>query len=407
MFFISANTYTYHMQIPANIQVLIEKYQSGTATEEELKQLNDWYHSFDDTEVEVNFETNETEELLNERIKTRLLQTIGKQRKPGVVKRSFQWKIPAVAAAVLVIATGFYFLFDSKKQFSEVAVTQTAKHSEQTEIKPGGNKAILSLANGSTIILDTASNGMLTDLGEVKIQKLQNGLLAYTIIGKQITTSHPAFYNTITTPRGGQYQVTLSDGTRVWLNAASSIRFPVVFTGGERRVEITGEAYFEVAKNKDLPFRVQAAGSEIEVLGTHFNVNAYADETSVKTTLLEGLVKVSASSSIKNSSPKFIQPGQQASVSNEGTIEVKDHADVEEAVAWKNGRFQFKSTDIRSILRQLSRWYDVDIIYKGSVSLRFTGQLSRNESVNNIFKKLELTGEVHFKTEGKTIIVSP
>jgi len=392
------------MHIPANIQLLIEKYQSGTASEEELKQLNEWYHSFDDSEVEVIVQTNDSEQQLNDRIKTRLLQTIH-QKKPAL-KRSFRRRVPAVAAAVLIIATGFYFLLNSKTPAPEVAVIKTAKPSGQTEIKPGGNKAVLTLANGSSIVLDTASNGMISDLGNVKIQKLQNGLLAYTLNGNQITENDAAFYNTITTPRGGQYQVTLTDGTKVWLNAASSIRFPLVFTGKERRVQITGEAYFEVAKNKNMPFRVHAAGSEIEVLGTHFNVNAYADETSIKTTLLEGLVKVSASSS-KNPSAKIIEPGQQATVDKEGVIDVKDHADVEEAVAWKNGRFQFRGTDIRSILRQLSRWYDVDVVYQGNVDLHFTGQLSRMEPVDTIFKKLELTGEVHFKTEGKTIIVSP
>lgn len=392
------------MQIPANIQLLIEKYQSGTATEEELKQLNEWYHSFDDSEVEVTVQINDSEQKLKDRIQTRLLQTI--HREKGVVKRPFRWRIPAVAAAVLIIIGSVYFLLSSKTNSSGATVKQTAKAVEQSLIRPGGNKAILTLADGSSIVLDTASNGMISDLGSVKIQKLQNGLLAYTINGKQITENDAAFNNTITTPRGGQYQVTLTDGTKVWLNAASSIRFPVVFAGKERIVQIAGEVYLEVAKNKNLPFRVQTAGSEIEVLGTHFNVNAYADEPSVKTTLLEGLVKVSASSS-KNESPKFIEPGQQASVNKEGMVEVKDHADVEEAVAWKNGRFQFKSTDVRSILRQLSRWYDVDVVYQGNVNLHFTGQLSRNEPVDTIFKKLELTGAIHFKTDGKTIIVSP
>ena len=392
------------MHIPANIQLLIEKYQSGTATKEELRQLNEWYHSFDDSEVEITVQTIDSEQQLNDRIQTRLLQTIHQEN--PVIKRSFRWRVPAIAAAVLLIAVSVYFLLNSKTKTPEVVAKQAAKSIKQNSIQPGGNKAILTLANGSSIVLDTASNGMLSDLGNVKIQKLQNGLLAYTIKAKQITENDAAFYNTITTPRGGKYQVTLTDGTKVWLNAASSIRFPVVFTGKERRVQITGEAYFEVAKNKHLPFRVQASGSEIEVLGTHFNVNAYADETFVKTTLLEGLVKVSASSS-KNSSPKFIQPGQQASVDKGGMIDVKDHTNVEEAVAWKNDRFEFKSTDIRSILRQLSRWYDVDVVYQGNVNLHFTGQLSRTEPVDTIFKKLELTGAVHFKTEGKTIIVSP
>lgn len=391
------------MQLPANIQLLIEKYQSGTASEEELRQLNEWYHSFDDTEVEVASENTDEEEQLNKRIKARVLQTIRQGKKIG---RRPLLQSAAVAAVLFALAAGLYFLSNSKASSHKIVAIHGEKPAEQTQIKPGGNKAILTLANGSTIVLDTASKGLLNETSGVKVQKLESGLVAYSIQGRQITENNAAFYNTITTPRGGQYQVTLSDGTRVWLNAASSIRFPIAFFGDERKVEITGEAYFEVAKNKNKPFRVLAAGSEVEVLGTHFNVNAYTDEPYVRTTLLEGLVKVSTSSS-KNQSSKFIHPGQEASVSRVGGIKVNDHADVEEAVAWKNGRFQFRSTDVRAILRQLSRWYDVDVVYKGNVNLHFTGQLSRSESVTEIFKKLQLTGEVHFKTEGKTIIVSP
>ncbi|HQW44934.1 MAG TPA: FecR domain-containing protein, partial [Chitinophagaceae bacterium] len=208
------------------------------------------------------------------------------------------------------------------------------------------------------------------------------------------------------TPRGGQYQVTLSDGTQVWLNAASSIRFPVVFTGTERKVEITGEAYFEVAKNKAMPFKVTAGSSEVEVLGTHFNINSYTDEPYIKTTLLEGSVKVTVPASAAGQSSKILQYGQQTAVNKEGKISVLNNADLEEAVAWKNGRFQFKSADLKTILRQISRWYDADVEYRGNVNIHFTGQLPRNDNVNKVFEKLALTGEVNFKVEGKKIIVT-
>jgi ferric-dicitrate binding protein FerR (iron transport regulator) len=231
--------------------------------------------------------------------------------------------------------------------------------------------------------------------------------LTYTIAGLQVTEKDAAFYNTITTPRGGQYQVTLSDGTKVWLNAASSIRFPVLFTGNERKVEITGEAYFEVAKNVSKPFKVKTISSEVEVLGTHFNVNAYDDEAVAKTTLLEGLVKVSVPQTGGKLAARFLQPGQQSGITKDGRISVLNNADTEEAVAWKNGRFQFRSADLKSILRQISRWYDVDVVYKGNVDLHFTGQLTRDDYVSKVFDKLALTGEVHFKIEGKKIIVSP
>jgi transmembrane sensor len=278
----------------------------------------------------------------------------------------------------------------------------------KNDVAPGGNKAILTLADGSSIVLDSASNGTLGQQGNIKIIKLDNGLLAYSVNGKQLTENDEAFYNTISTPRGGQYQITLADGTMVWLNAASSIRFPVLFTGTQRKVEITGEVYFEVAKNKTMPFKVKATSSEIEVLGTHFNVNAYEDEATTKTTLLEGSIKVSTASFVSNTqTTKFLQPGQQASSSNDGKINILSNADLEETMAWKNGRFQFKSTDLKSMLRQIARWYDVDVEYRGNVDLHFTGQLTRNENVSKVFEKLALTNEVHFKIEGRRIIVSP
>ena len=188
------------------------------------------------------------------------------------------------------------------------------------------------------------------------------------------------------------------------MNAASSIRFPVVFGGAERTVTITGEAYFEVTKNAAMPFKVKTNTSEVEVLGTHFNVNAYDDETAVKTTLLEGAVKIAATG---NATVKYLQPGQQSVINKEGRINIVDHADTEEAMAWLNGHFQFKSSDLRSILRQISRWYDVDIVYSGNVNLHFTGQLTRNENASKVFEALALTNEVHFKIDGKKIIVSP
>lgn len=389
-------------QIPSDIQSLIDKYLAGTATPEELRQLNEWYHSFDDATVTVTAGS-ATEEQVEERLKGRLLHTIGGAR-PAVLRKHYLWRLSAAAAAILMLVGSYYFLARPNKQVAGTTLPRSVDKEAPGNILPGGNKAVLTLADGSHIVLDTAADGTLRALAGVNIQKQEDGLLVYMVNGKRVTEKDQAFFNTITTPRGGQYQVTLSDGTKVWLNAASSIRFPVVFTGTERRIVITGEAYLEVAKNKAMPFRVDAAGTEVEVLGTHFNVNAYADEPSVETSLLEGRVRVSVPSS---QSSTVIQPGERASVSKTGAIDVATPADVQEAVAWKNGRFQFKSTDLHSLLRQVARWYDVDVIYNGNVNLHFTGQLSRAESVTAIFKKLELTGEVHFKINGKTIIVSP
>lgn len=396
----------YTMQIPENILVLIEKYQSGTASTEEKNILNEWYHSFNDTESELAANGNVTEQQLAERIKNRLFQTIGRQEEPAIVLPHRKWKIPAAAAVILVLlSTGTYFIVSSKSSKQEIVNTTISQ--PENDIVPGGNKAVLTLADGSAIVLDNTSNGTISQQGNIAVQKLANGLLTYAVNGKQVTEKDEAFYNTISTPRGGQYQVTLSDGTKVWLNAASSIRFPVVFTGAERKVEITGEAYFEVAKNKAMPFKVKAPSSEIVVLGTHFNVNAYSDEASVKTTLLEGLIKVSAAGVAGNPSPKFVRPGQQVDISKAGEMNVTNHADIEEVMAWKNGHFQFKKADLKMVLRQISRWYDIDIVYTGNVNLHFTGQLTRNDYVSKVFEKLALTGEVRFKIEGKKIIVSP
>jgi len=387
------------MQIPQNIIILIEKYLAGSATQEERFIVNKWYQSYQDDNVEIVTNKINSKELTEQRIKERLSATINENRK-GINK----WWMRSAAAVLLTgLAVYFFITPDNKKQNTVVAETLLI---QKEGIVPGGNKAILKLADGSTIILDSAANGLLSQQGGIKVQKLDNGLLAYTVNGKTVTENDEAFYNTITTPRGGQYQVTLSDGTQVWLNAASSIHFPVVFTGTERKVTITGEAYFEVAKNKAMPFKITAGSSEVEVLGTHFNINSYSDEPFVKTTLLEGSVKVTVPVSGKNQSFEFLHPGQQTAVNKEGKISVLNNADLEEAVAWKNGRFQFKSADLKTILRQISRWYDADIVYKGNVDIHFTGRLPRNDDVNKVFEKLALTGEVHFQVEGKKIIVS-
>ena len=392
------------MRIPENIFVLIEKYQTGTITNDELQQLNEWYHTFDDREAELL--TGKTEVQLTTDIRERLMKSIQQAPVYSLHQSRRKWYF-AAAAILLVFLTATVYRLTTTDSSSANSLAETSAGSVVTDLAPGGNKAILRLADGSAIILDSAADGTLSEQGNIKVEKLSNGLLAYTIGGKQLTANDAAFYNTISTPRGGQYQVTLSDGTKVWLNAAASIRFPVFFAGNERRVEITGEAYFEVAKSINKPFKVKTIASEIEVLGTHFNINAYEDEAAVKTTLLEGMVKVSVPGTGGKNTSRFLQPGQQSGISKEGTISVLNNADTEEALAWKNGRFQFKSADIKSILRQISRWYDVDVVYKGNVNLHFSGQLKRDEYVSKVFEKLALTGEVHFKIDGKKIIVSP
>lgn len=391
------------MQLPENILALIEKYQSGTINTNEQQHLDEWYHSFNDEEAVINSRANDTPQQLNERLKIRLQQTILEQ-KNNVIPMRRRWLLPAAAAAValIILASATYLFFSSKYPQQQLAAVKQVKKKPKTDFAPGGNKAVLTLADGSAIVLDSAVNGTISNQGKIKVVKLDNGLLAYSINGQQVTENDAAFFNTISTPRGGQYQVTLSDGTRVWLNAASSIRFPVMFAGKERKVEITGEAYFEVAKNKQMPFKVKANSSEIEVLGTHFNVNAYNDEAATRTTLLEGSVKIK-----KDNYSALLVPGQQSQVNKNGEIKVVNNADIEEVVAWKDGLFILKKADIPSVLRQIARWYDVDIVYKGNVPPgRITGDMPRNMKLSKMLEVMELVG-VHFKIEDNKVLVEP
>ncbi|MBC7688268.1 MAG: FecR domain-containing protein [Aquabacterium sp.] len=391
------------MQLPENILALIEKYQSGTINTNEQQHLDEWYHSFNDEEPVINSRANDTPQQLNERLKIRLQQTILEQ-KNNVIPMRRRWRLPAAAAAValIILASATFLFFSSNYPQQQLAAVKQVKKKPKTDFAPGGNKAVLTLADGSAIVLDSAVNGTISNQGKIKVVKLDNGLLAYSINGQQVTENDAAFFNTISTPRGGQYQVTLSDGTRVWLNAASSIRFPVMFAGKERKVEKTGEAYFVVAKNKQMPFKVKANSSEIEVLGTHFNVNAYNDEAATRTTLLEGSVKIK-----KDNYSALLVPGQQSQVNKNGEIKVVNNADIEEVVAWKDGLFILKKADIPSVLRQIARWYDVDIVYKGNVPPgRITGDMPRNMKLSKMLEVMELVG-VHFKIEDNKVLVEP
>jgi transmembrane sensor len=314
-------------------------------------------------------------------------------------KLIFLWtRLVSAAAVLLFTSTGIYFYLSNDKPVAKKQIVKV-KHSLLNDALPGGNKAILTLSNGQTIILDNAQNGTLAKQGTTTVNKTMNGQLVYNAMNNG-TANTALSINTITTPRGGQYQITLPDGTDVWLNSASSISFPTRFSGNFRNVEITGEAYFEVTKSKKMPFRVKTNRAEIEVLGTHFNVNAYDDESLMKTTLLEGAVNV------KNglSTSKLI-PGQQAQIDPLGKTKVLNHVDVEDEVAWKNGIFQFNDAGVDMILRQASRWYDVDVTYKGKVPNReFTGRISRNVKASELLNMLKYTG-VDIKIEGNKIIV--
>jgi transmembrane sensor len=316
---------------------------------------------------------------------------------PEDVKKSIWPVLLRLAAGTAVILIIFQSVFSLRQAGIEKALVTAKSKPGKTKITPGGNKAILTLQDGSTIVLDDAKDGTLAEQGNATVVKTANGQLVYNGAdnGEQKVS-----YNTMSTPRGGQYKLTLPDGTDVWLNSASSITYPTAFVGNERKVTITGEAYFEVAKDKTKPFHVKAGTQDIEVLGTHFNVMAYTDEDAIKTTLLEGSVKVSG-----NGSSGILKPGEQ-SVNTNGDLQIGPAA-VDEAMAWKNGYFKFNRVGIKYIMRQLSRWYDVDVVYDGRVKDdEFVGTIGRGENIVQALHLLELTN-VHFKIKDKTIIVLP
>lgn len=320
-------------------------------------------------------------------------------------KKYFSLLQITAAAVIGLIATSVYFLYFNKTNNQTASIKTTAALNK--DIQPGGSKAILTLADGTTIILDSAKDGALSQQGNTKVIKLNNGQLAYHSSG---TANTQIVYNTISTPKGGTYQVILPDETKVWLNAASSLRFPTAFTGKERNVEITGEAYFEVSPlltshdrgGKKIPFIVHVGEMSVEVLGTHFNVMAYNDEKAIKTTLLEGAVEVT-----KNNNSVLLKPSQQATLTKASNdLRVTDDIDINQETAWIHGMFQFNDEDLPTILRQLSRWYDVEVSFSNAVPAdHFTGKISRNASLSNVLKILELS-EVHFKIEGRKIIVT-
>lgn len=314
-------------------------------------------------------------------------------RMPGV------WRGVAAAVLLAVAAGAAYWMLVKKEGRRDVPVI--AKRTIN-DVAPGGNKAVLTLGNGSTIVLDNAHAGMLAQQGGTNILKLDAGALAYNT-GRNEGTE--VMYNTIATPNGGQYQVILPDGSKVWLNAASSLRFPTRFTGKERSVELTGEAYFEIENNKAMPFRVKLPGNgmDVQVLGTEFDVMAYANEQSSHTTLVSGKVNV-----ISDHVIKALEPGKQAILDKQSRDMRVADANVEQVVAWKNGLFRFRETGIRELMRQVERWYNVEVVYETEGKDQdFTGVVSRNQPVSALLQTLELTGTVHFRIEGKKIIVLP
>ena len=374
---------------------LAEKWLHGTINKEEMNEFSAWYDEVDDHPLQVPLDFASSEEELRQRILSRLKS---RQRFAAVFSiRNFR-TAGLVAASILLIFSGllvFQFLRSDRAGLAEKKTVATG-HQEIDGVVPGGNKAVLIMADGSQVELDTAGNGTISETANARVIKLNDGELALSAAKNEIGT---LTYNILKTPRGGQYTITLSDGSRVWLNSASSLRFPTVF-GKERNVELTGEAYFEVARNPERPFKVKANGTEVRVLGTHFNIMAYDDERLISATLIEGSIRIS-----KDDNLILLKPGQQANVTEDGKIGVLKNADVEQAIAWKNGVFNFNGSDIQSTMRQIARWYDVEVIYENKIAEHFNGTIPRNSSIENVLKMLEYTGVVRFVMHNRQIIV--
>ncbi|WP_161662268.1 FecR family protein [Pedobacter sp. V48] len=377
-----------------DIKKVLDKVSAGTATPAEEQTAKYWLHYFSKNDIPVL-----SEDELNQETES-IYQSLMKEKAPVKVKRLWY---PAVAAACFLVVIGgglFYYNQQIRPEPKAARVTKVIN-----DVLPAQNTATLTLVNGKKIILSDAPIGLIAEQTNVSIFKTADGKLVYKAKPlkdtEQKTTIENSELNSITTARGQQYQVVLPDGSKIWLNAASTFTFPATFTSlHQRKVELMGEAYFEVAKDKAHPFIVKTDKQEVEVLGTHFNVNSYSDEDATRTTLLEGSVKVS-----NHNEQKILRPGQESLLAK-NNLSVRK-ADTEEAVAWKNGDFIFNNEDFGSILRQVSRWYNVEIIDNGNhKNLHLSGTVSRSKNISVVLKALEVTGKVKFKIDGNRVIVT-
>jgi len=372
---------------------LLKKYDQGNCTTEEKALVERWYLSESMNQTGLEDQDDFIAEKIQMWYEISEMSGFEKRKKNS---RIILWASSIAAAALIIISVGSHFY---KSEAPEIVIREAQP--KVYDKNPGGNKAILTLADGSKIVLDDAVNGTIAKQGEIRISKASDGSIIYDIPVIAELKTGTTFYNTIETPKGGKYQIILPDGSKVWLNSVSSLRFPAVFNGKERNVELTGEAFFEVAKNKEKPFIVKTNAMNVMVTGTQFNIMAYSDEKYSSTTLVEGSVNVS-----NVNGDMVLKPGEQV-VSNHGAKLSKSIVDVEQNIAWKNGLFQFSNSDMRTVMNQISRWYDVTVEYRDSVPEKhFGGYISRDSKLSQVLKMLELSG-VKFKIEEKKIIVLP
>jgi ferric-dicitrate binding protein FerR (iron transport regulator) len=387
------------------VQKLVEKYLHNAASAEETEKLFQWYRAEMKTDSEWNFDEQEDENKLKSFIFSRIeLADTTDNRFIGTRK---YYSLAAAASAVIFLISGLYFLHKSDDVKTDINPVKVATKPAVNDIQPGGIKAILTLSDGKKIVLDDSQNGVVLNQGDIKIHKNSQGVIEYTLIEsaneqsinerKEVQT----VYNTIQTPVGGKFQLNLADGSKVWLNSASSLRFPVFFAGDTREVELKGEAYFEVSKNVDKKFSVRSGNQTVEVLGTHFNINAYSDEPSITTTLIEGAVRVIELNSKKS---QILKPGEQSKVDREIRIQRKD---TQAEVAWKDGYFYFENASIETVMRQLGRWYGITARYEPELpEHHFEGAIATNLTLLEVLEILQKSN-IHFRLEGKEVIVMP
>lgn len=376
---------------------LLQRYLNNECTPEEKKLVENWYGYLLET-GDIQLSVDERVEL-KQRMEKNILQQISETEADAggiVYKTQFNRRRIWWAAAAVIVLLGAGLLFFTERSTVQTELTQNEK---ATDVKaPESNRAMITLANGEKVYIDSAVGGELLLQGNMKIVKLPTGEITYVLDENSI--GGEVIYNTVSNPRGSKVlSMMLADGTKFWLNAGSSLTYPVVFAGDIRKVEITGEAYFEVAHNNKMPFVVAKGQTEIKVLGTHFNVNAYDDEKELKVTLLEGAVQVQ-----NGREGLLLKPGQQAEV--KGSIKLIDGVDVDLVMAWKNGLFAFHDASVQEVMRQLARWYDVSVRYEGTIPEHsFRGKIQRD---NNLSVVLQILAEanIHYKINGNEIIVT-
>lgn len=369
-------------------QVLDEWLKSSPQNQELFSKLNDPLYVKEELEKMYNYNTEESwQKMMAKNDAGENIVAIQKLR---------SWKYWITAAAILFAIAGAALLFVYTPVMQKQVADHTIVNPRADIAAPPISKATITLQDGTRIAIDSTDIGNMAIQGKTKIRKTGDGQIQYSAEDEVVAEKQ---FNTLTNPRGSRVvQLTLSDGTKVWLNAESKIRYPVAFTGLKREVEIEGEVYFEVAKDPAKHFLVQSNGTTVQVTGTHFNINAYKDEASLDVTLLEGAVKVSKANHSIN-----LTPGEQAKVSND--IQIHRQVNTEDVMAWKNGLFIFNGTDIYTTMRQLSRWYDVDVKFNENITERFYGDISREKNISGVLTMLETTGSVHFKTNGNMIEV--